>query len=154
MKTKICTVCKQKKLLSEFHKRQDTDDGLRYKCKDCANRKRIQWFLKNREKVKEYNRSEVGRKSQMKYCRSEKGRENSKKKNKIRRRRYPEKRNAQSLLQYAVKVGKIKRPVKCSQCGKKCEPEGHHNDYNRPLKVTWLCHQCHINIHVNLSEGE
>lgn len=54
--------------------------------------------------------------------------------------------HAHALLHHAIKTGKIKRPNKCSNCNKKCKPEGHHKDYDKPLEVVWLCFQCHKNI--------
>lgn len=45
----------------------------------------------------------------------------------------------------AVKSGKIKRQP-CEVC---TEPitHGHHNDYQNPLEVTWLCQKHHAEIH-------
>lgn len=33
--TKVCTKCKKEKLVSEFHKKSDTNDGLQFWCKQC-----------------------------------------------------------------------------------------------------------------------
>lgn len=35
--TKVCTGCRRKKPLSEFHKKASSRDGHGYRCKDCAN---------------------------------------------------------------------------------------------------------------------
>jgi len=53
------------------------------------------------------------------------------------------KRLALTLLNMAIKEGKIVRPDKCSSCGKKCKPDGHHDDYDKPLKAACLCKICH-----------
>ena len=47
----------------------------------------------------------------------------------------------------ALKEGVIKRPNGCSRCGKLCIPHGHHEDYERPLHIIWLCHKCHRQRH-------
>ena len=48
----------------------------------------------------------------------------------------------------AVKEGALKRSRVCEKCGKRCyRSQGHHADYDRPLDVVWLCHQCHVNEH-------
>lgn len=57
------------------------------------------------------------------------------------------KRNVHCKVFRAVDAGKLHRPGACSQCGKNCKPEAHHEDYSRPLDVTWLCRQCHREMH-------
>lgn len=48
-------------------------------------------------------------------------------------------------LQKAVKLGKIQREP-CEICGEE-KSQGHHPDYNKPLKVIWLCSLHHKKIH-------
>ena len=48
-------------------------------------------------------------------------------------------------VRYAVRVGKL-IPQPCKTCGKN-KSEAHHENYNRPLDVIWLCHQCHKALH-------
>lgn len=36
----------------------------------------------------------------------------------------------------------------CKMCGSK-KVQMHHEDYNKPLQVTWLCRQCHLKHHQN-----
>jgi len=43
----------------------------------------------------------------------------------------------------AVKSGKLIRPDHCTFCGIKCKPHAHHDDYEKPLEVIWLCSPCH-----------
>jgi len=43
----------------------------------------------------------------------------------------------------AIKEGVLVRPKNCDRCKKKCKPEAHHDDYNKPLSVRWLCVPCH-----------
>ena len=48
----------------------------------------------------------------------------------------------------ALKAGILHRPDKCQRCGKKCKPDAHHhNGYDKPLDVLWLCRQCHVDSH-------
>jgi hypothetical protein len=54
---------------------------------------------------------------------------------------------ARSVLGRAVQSGEIIVPKSCSECAKTCRPEGHHEDYSKPLDVVWLCKSCHVNRH-------
>jgi hypothetical protein len=62
-----------------------------------------------------------------------------------------EKRKAQSVFLWAVEIGAIIRPDKCSKCGVRCKPHGHHEDYTKPLEVVWLCASCHQRRHAELA---
>jgi transcriptional regulator with XRE-family HTH domain len=48
---------------------------------------------------------------------------------------------ARTLLNHAVYSGEIFR-LPCTVCGNK-DSEGHHEDYNKPLEVIWLCSKHH-----------
>lgn len=43
----------------------------------------------------------------------------------------------------AIARGELDRPDVCSECGSPGRIEAHHDDYNAPLAVRWLCHDCH-----------
>lgn len=45
----------------------------------------------------------------------------------------------------AVRSKKI-IPGPCEICGTK-KVDGHHEDYNRPYDVKWLCRSCHLALH-------
>lgn len=80
---------------------------------------------------------------------------------KVKAKKYAEKRKAHSklyaktykkdplkvaaitILNNAVKLGKIKRPIKCQKCKEKKKVQAHHHDYLKPLEVMWLCKKCH-----------
>ena len=54
---------------------------------------------------------------------------------------YPEKWRARRLARYAIKIGQLKK-LPCEVCGNK-KVEGHHKDYNEPLKINWVCIKHH-----------
>lgn len=61
---------------------------------------------------------------------------------------------ASDILDNALRYGKLHNPEICSTCGctdrfkdGRTAIQGHHDDYNRPLDVRWLCQQCHHEWH-------
>jgi hypothetical protein len=59
----------------------------------------------------------------------------------------PEKAAARIAIRKALLNGSIIRPSNCSRCDVECVPDGHHDDYSKPLEVIWLCRRCHIEHH-------
>ena len=57
--------------------------------------------------------------------------------------KYKLKDKAHRAVYCAIKIGKLIQPKICSKCHRRCKPHAHHNDYNKPLKVKWLCWKCH-----------
>jgi len=51
--------------------------------------------------------------------------------------------NAQQRVHDAMNRGEIKKPSKCSRCGKSGKLEASHNSYSDRLNITWLCPSCH-----------
>ena len=60
--------------------------------------------------------------------------------------------HAHNQVCYAIRTGQLTRPSECEHCGKSCKPEGHHEDYNAPLAVEWLCQSCHSGRHWSYTE--
>jgi len=59
------------------------------------------------------------------------------------------KERARSKLRYAVWSGKIIKPQSCQECGAQGSVHGHHDDYEKPLDVRWLCTWCHAAVHAH-----
>lgn len=58
------------------------------------------------------------------------------------------KRNrSRGTLNRAIKNGDLLRPSCCQQCGVTADAgatiHAHHEDYDQPLGVIWLCQDCH-----------
>ena len=58
-----------------------------------------------------------------------------------------EKRNANSRSYANVykRRGKLRRQP-CEKCASE-NSEMHHEDYNKPLQINWLCRKCHLELH-------
>ena len=56
--------------------------------------------------------------------------------------------NARSYPHVYIKRGKLKREP-CKVCGA-AKAQMHHEDYSKPLAVTWLCRSCHLELHRRL----
>ena len=54
---------------------------------------------------------------------------------------------AHSAVAYAVEKGTLIRPAACSTCCQAAFTVAHHDDYNKPLSVRWLCRSCHRKWH-------
>jgi len=59
--------------------------------------------------------------------------------------KYPERARAREIAKYAVRSGKIKR-MPCEMCNSK-KSHHHHEDYSKPLDLTWLCQKHHVERH-------
>lgn len=57
--------------------------------------------------------------------------------------------SARKAVSNAVKKGILIRPNNCTRCGSMCKPRGHHENYDKPLVVIWLCARCHNYVHGN-----
>lgn len=137
-----------------------------------------QWQENNRERLREYNRKyheehkkEISERKKKYYQENlqemrRRGREQREKHKEKRLAHEKEYRRAHADERYAkakkyrrektgfavAKVhdaiirGKITKEV-CEVCGAE-QAEAHHDDYNKPLEVRWLCKKCHTEWHL------
>lgn len=61
------------------------------------------------------------------------------------RRANPRKYDAHLAVQRAVKAGDLERQP-CEVCGVE-SVDAHHDHYDEPLRVRWLCRRHHIRLH-------
>lgn len=55
------------------------------------------------------------------------------------------KMNCRSYANEYQRRGKLKKKP-CEACGSD-KAEKHHDNYDKPLEVTWLCRECHLKKH-------
>lgn len=59
-----------------------------------------------------------------------------------------------STVRHALKKGVLVKPDACEHCGlDKVRLQGHHEDYDKPLEVIWLCRACHTKAHGKQPKG-
>jgi len=64
------------------------------------------------------------------------------------RAKFPEKDRARHILNYQIEKGEITKSCSCIIEGcDRTDLHGHHNDYNKPLEVDWVCAKHHHEIH-------
>ena len=56
-------------------------------------------------------------------------------------------KTSDNVVNHAIASGKLVRPDTCESCKEKKFVEAHHEDYNRPFKIDWVCKECHTQLH-------
>jgi len=166
---KPCTKCKEVKSFNEFHIRRLSKDGMSPKCKLCCfkyqhdNKERrfelnktyrqnnavkikkditkyrkdnVESISKQRSVFRQNNKEDISEYSK-KYQASPRGKasyERTKKKN----------HNAYRSRVSFNSRNKDLYPNSCESCNKEAKVEAHHDDYNEPMKVKFLCKDCHV----------
>ncbi len=136
---KPCFKCNEIKPLTEYYKHSGMKDGHLNKCKSCA-KKDVHVHRHestSREKILAYDRAR-GNRQTLQYL-------------KEYREKYPKKYKAHSIVNYAIKSKKLFREP-CEICGNQ-NTHGHHDDYEKPLNVRWLCSEHHRKWHAENGEA-
>lgn len=129
---KYCTKCEQHKPLDQFYPHPQTADGYLNHCKDCVKsrikRRRVEaieeYRQRDRTRFKTPERKEVVKHARVKM-----------------KEEHPEKIKARAAVSNALRDGRLTKEP-CHLCGNP-DSEAHHEDYNRPLDVHWVCQECH-----------
>lgn len=127
---KRCSRCKKYYLPNEVRSHKQAgwkpEHGdkkwMQHLCRKCGREKQVLW-----------------RKGTGKNCEAESSRRAYKK--------FKHKWVARAKVRYAVQTGKIIKPKKCEVCEKVKLLQGHHENYDEPLNIIWLCSGCHGDTH-------
>jgi hypothetical protein len=120
METKVCSKCKVEKQVCEFGNSKLSKDGLLYSCKECNNKRSVDYRKNNSEKVLELTRNWTKKNPEWVYNRHKKWREENPEKVKEMRGNWlnknPEKRkeyreNYKSRKQEQRKERRDKDPI-------------------------------------------
>ena len=118
---KTCARCGEKKDESGFHKKKAATDGLSSWCRQCKSTSDVE---RQRKKLAGMTGEELALRGKQKA--------------------------AHRAVARAVKNGSLLKPDSCSLCGVVKpfkEIHGHHEDYDKPLCVVWICRTCHLEDH-------
>jgi hypothetical protein len=152
---KTCTNCAEEKSSLEFYRDSSRKDGRNGTCKICSNAYSKKYCENNPKKVAKIkkkwrkNNLEKSRKNNREYnARNPKSASAASK-------RYaeanPEKAKIHRIVKKAIENGILIRPDVCEICETRHNRiHGHHEDYNKPLEVIWMCPICHSARHEEL----
>jgi ribosomal protein S27AE len=143
IRSKTCFKCKTVKPLEEFYKHDMMADGHVNKCKECNKKDALEHRLKNIDRIREYDKQRA------------KNPERQKAASEISHAwRMADRRRLQchNAVSRAIKSGKLVRQP-CVRCGN-VQSLAHHEDYDKPLDVMWLCQPCHKQRHKEIFNKE
>jgi hypothetical protein len=139
IRSKECFKCKTVKPLEEFYKHSQMADGHLYKCKECNKNDATKHRNKNLEKIRAYDRERAKEPERIKAASDI---------NRAWRAEDKRRQIAHNAVSRAVRAGKLAR-YPCVRCGED-KSIAHHEDYDKPLEVMWLCQPCHKQRHKEL----
>jgi hypothetical protein len=141
IRSKECFKCKAVKPFEDFYKHPRMPDGHVNKCKECNKKDVTNNRNKNLEKIRAYDRARGKNSDRIKAVteiarawRAEDLRRGA----------------AHSSVARAIRNGTLVRQP-CCWCGE-AKSVAHHEDYDKPLDVKWLCQSCHKKRHKELKE--
>lgn len=152
---KTCRECGLTKTVDNFYRHPTCADGRLYICKPChiakgeerrkadpdTHRERARAYREaNPEQFREYARDSYKRRKAW-YLSDQRDRRAGEGGRQMM--------NARAAVYRAVKKGDLVRQP-CEGCGATDNIDGHHEDYSRPLDVSWLCRRCHKRLHANV----
>ena len=139
--SKECFKCKTVKPLDEFYKHSAMADGYLNKCKACTKSDVGKHREENIDKIREYDRQRGKLPERVKHTI-----ETTRAWRKADRRRAA----AHSAVARALKSGALV-PQPCERCASE-KVVAHHEDYDKPLEVMWLCQACHKQRHIEIDK--
>lgn len=138
---KTCFRCGLRLPLTDFYSHPQTADGLLGKCKSCAKKD----VKANREaKVEQYRAYDRER------CKTPESIERRKKSTKAWFAKDARRMRCHNAVHKAIRKGRLERSP-CEVCGS-AKSVAHHDSYDQPLVVRWLCQAHHTLRHQEMRE--
>jgi len=143
VRSKECFKCKTVKPLEEFYKHSMMADGHVNKCKECNKNDVSKHRIKNLEKIRAYDRERAKKPERIKAVTEI---------TRAWRAEDTRRHVAHSQVARAVRNGTLVRQP-CVRCGE-FKSLAHHEDYDKPLEVMWVCQPCHKQRHKELRSNK
>lgn len=138
--SKECFKCKTVKPLNEFYKHSKMADGHLNKCMACTKQDVAKHRSENLEAIRAYDLFRAKNKDRIKMSAAI---------NKVWRQEDSRRTRAHNAVARAIRKGTLTREP-CERCGE-VKSLAHHEDYDFPLTVNWLCQPCHKQRHKELN---
>lgn len=135
---KTCRGCGVEKPLTEYYKHSGMTDGYLNHCKDCKKGDATAHRQKNLDRYRQYDR--------------ERGSRQTPEDQRAYRSKYPKKARARRKVAYHIQKGYLTAQP-CEECGEE-KTHAHHDDYDLPLGVRWLCAAHHHQWHAKHGEAK
>ena len=138
--SKECFKCKTVKPLTGFYKHHAMADGHLNKCKECTKNDATEHRNKNIEKIREYDRRRGKEPERARAAQeiSKAWRAEDKRRTSVHCKVFRALRDGVLVRQPCIRCGAIKSVA-------------HHEDYDKPLDVMWLCQPCHKQRHKEIN---
>jgi hypothetical protein len=134
---KVCFKCvRTLPVPTAFYRHKHMADGFLNKCKECAKQDGNEHRSKNLHAIREYDRQR-GKTQERKKLTA--------KRNTVKRKDFPIQHAAHQAVQRATRQ-KVLIKCPCVVCGSQ-KSMAHHDDYDKPLDVIWLCQVHHKERH-------
>ena len=145
---KICKECKKEKQKDAFY-------GAQNECKECTKIRVKKYRENNIDRVREYDRNrpnasdrnETNKARYKENIKDPEYREKDLARAKVWQEKNHVKRAAHIIVGNAIRDGRLFKD-NCEVCGHNVV-DGHHDDYEKPLEVRWLCRDHHAEHHKN-----
>jgi hypothetical protein len=141
--SKKCFKCNEIKEISLFYKHVAMADGHLNKCILCTKLDALSYRNANLEKIRAYDRERglLPHRIALSLAVSRAWRGEDKRRTRCH-----------NAVARAIKKGRLTR-LACEKCGSN-KSVGHHEDYDKPLDVIWLCDICHKQRHKEILVGK
>jgi hypothetical protein len=147
---KKCIACNKVKDIDQYYVHKAMTDGHLNKCKECVKTSVKKRYYEKHDEILKYEKSRASLPHRVAarkvYAATKRGKDVARAAHQKQRIKNPERIDARTKLNNAIRDGKVIKPSKCG-CGKTGNLEAHHDDYKKPLKVKWLCVSCHKEEH-------